>query len=132
MKQSSQSLELQCSRVDPSAVITCRGSLVSKNCRRLERAIDQALTGGVERLRLDLTDLTVVDAAAADCIERAVLRCESTGVSLTIATQPQAPASPSGAGITELEKGQGARLSLISNGPRDTGESAGSNGPYPA
>jgi anti-anti-sigma regulatory factor len=115
MPQSFPSLELQCSRVDRSAVITCRGSLVSKNCQRLEQAIDQARAAGVERLRLDLTGLTVIDAAAADCIGRAILRCESTGVGLTIATRPPAPSSPSGTQIPEVDEGRGARLRLISN-----------------
>ena len=88
MQGSSQSLELQCSRVDRSAVITCRGSFVSENCQRLQRAIDDAVAGGVERLRLELTGLTVVDAAVAGCIGHTILRCESAGVGLTIATRP--------------------------------------------
>ena len=123
MQDSSQSLELQCSRADRSAVITCRGSLVSENCRRLQRAVGHALVGGVERLRLDLPGLTVMDAEAADCIGHAILRCESTGVGLTIATRPTSPTSPFGPQITKLDEKQGARLRVISDSPRDTGES---------
>jgi anti-anti-sigma regulatory factor len=83
-----QPLNVQCSRADQSAVITCRGSLVSENCERLQRAIDAALEEGVQRLRLDLAGVTVADASATHCIERTILRCESVGVGFTVQPWP--------------------------------------------
>lgn len=88
MEAKHERLELLHNRADNSAVIVCRGWLVSSTCRELESLIDATLRDRIERLRLDLTDVAGFDRVGARCVITTVERCQAGGVAVETVPEP--------------------------------------------
>ena len=67
-----------------TAVLVCGGWLDEHTCERLQRALDERFEEGVERLRLDLTELAGIDYAGVNCLVAMADRCHSAGIGLEV------------------------------------------------
>jgi anti-anti-sigma regulatory factor len=69
---------------DRSEVIVCRGWLHGTACTELQRLIDQAMENGVERLRIDIREVTAFDESGLNCLSATARRCTELGIALEI------------------------------------------------
>jgi anti-anti-sigma factor len=81
-------------RSSSTAVIVCRGEIDIGTCAKLIDAIERACEPGLEVLRVDMRDVTLIDSTGMGCLIHGYLGCKRAGIRFEVVPSPALLNSP--------------------------------------